>query len=136
MLAEHSAEIMLRARVDLLEEENRQLREMIGLDQDAGFVVAARAAFAATPTQAKILQVLITGAVCRSELLMTVCGSGEPTTDNNLKVQLSKLRAKLEPHDVWIKNQWGVGYSLSPEHRSKVLELMAATVDDDELEAQ
>lgn len=129
MLEQHN--VVLKERIDFLEEENRQLREMIGLDHDAGFVVAARAAFDATPTQARILQLLITGAVCRYELLMGVCGSDGSTTENNIKVQLSKLRAKLAPHDIWVKNQWGVGYSMASVHRSKVLELMAATVNDE-----
>lgn len=130
MLAEHSTEmIRLRARVDVLEEENRQLKEMLGLDDDAGFCIAARAAFGATATQARILQVLVTGAVCRSQSLMAACSrAGESVTDNNLKVQVSKLRTKLEPHAIKIKNEWGIGYKMPPGHRSLALALMASAV--------
>lgn len=135
MLAEHSAELSLRARVDFLEEENRQLREMIGLDEDAGFCVAARDVFDATAAQARILQVLVTGVVCRSEALMSACSKGYPTSDNNLKVQISRLRGKLGRHSITIQNEWGVGYSMSAAHRSLALELMAATGGDDALEA-
>lgn len=131
MLAEHSTEITLRARVDFLEEENRQLKEMLGLDDDAGFCVAARDAFDATASQARILQVLVTTPVGRTEALIAACTpSDEYRSHNNMKVQLSRLRCKLARHGIGIKNERGVGYSISAERRSKVLELMAGTVDD------
>lgn len=132
MLAEHNVDTSLRARVEFLEEENRQLREMIGLDDDMGFILTARETFGATAAQARLLQVLITGKVVRTAALMAACSpDGYLATDNNLKVQLSRLRAKLAPHGIQIINNWSVGYSIAAEHRSKVLEIMAAAVSDD-----
>lgn len=132
MLAEHSREVELRARVGFLEEENHQLREMLGLDDDAGFYLAAREAFGLTGAQARILQVLVTVTVARTGALIAACSASfECRSDNNMKVQMFRLRGKLAPHGISIKNEWGVGYSMTPEHRSKVLELMAATVDDE-----
>lgn len=135
MLADHSTEVTLRARVDFLEEENRQLRELLGQDEDVGFYVAARDAFNATAAQARILQVLVTVAVGRNEALVAACAaSDEGMNDNNMKVQMFRLRAKLAPHGITIQNEWGVGYSMFADHRSKVLTLMAATVVDEDAE--
>lgn len=127
MLAEQNSTV-LRDRVEYLEEENRQLREIMGLDEDEGFLVAARAAFQTTKAQGRVLQVLVTGAVVRNEALMLACTPTGEASDNNLKVQLSRLRRKLGPYGLAVKNEWGVGYSMSPEHRVMAADIMASAV--------
>lgn len=111
----------LRARNEELEEEVRQLREMLSpkmiFPREFG-----------TRQQQDILAVLLKNSpnvVTGDRLSITVrCSrTGESLDDVTLKIQICKLRPKLARFNITIKTYWGVGYFLPEESARKVRSL-------------
>lgn len=117
----------LRQRIDFLEEENRQLRRQLGVEPNNLFIRAAKDAFGATNSQARLLQVLVVGKVRSTDALMCAYANGrEYPTSGCLKVQISKLRTKLAAFGITVRNEFGVGYSMADEDRERACELLEA----------
>ncbi|WP_311276144.1 helix-turn-helix domain-containing protein [Methylobacterium sp. WCS2018Hpa-22] len=100
----------LRDRLDLLEEENRQLRENAKLTFQAPAewrLTNKENAFFAALHQAR-------GQVLPLErILVAVYGNEVDVSDRIVSVMVLKLRRKLQPFGVDIRTAWGIGYSLA-----------------------
>jgi len=52
------------------------------------------------------------GFLDKSALLNKIYGMDQEASDNALEVHVSRLRKRLEPHDIYIKTIRGQGYQL------------------------
>lgn len=109
----------LRIRIEELEEENRQLREMLF---GAGWEPPHELRL--SRSEAVILQTLVNHERCSHELLRR--GTLRPGDEDNreyqiISVHIFKLRRKLKPYGIEIETLWGQGYCLSQTDRQRLL---------------
>lgn len=104
-----------RDRIEILEEENRQLRKVIVP------VVCFPLGWKLTGSQHKLLSALIRVPGC---LTLDQCWSALETdvdhSESLLNVQIMKLRRKVAPIGIKIVNRWGIGYELDASSREIV----------------
>lgn len=107
-----------RDRIDELEEEVRQLRE-VAFGQD----LIPPLAWRLTPTEATLVRLLVRHPLVRWETFeaaMTAARWDWEAEPKILDVYVSKLRKKLGPFGVEIVTQWGRGWGLRPSAREQV----------------
>ncbi|MEO0870964.1 MAG: helix-turn-helix domain-containing protein [Pseudomonadota bacterium] len=114
---------LLRQRVDALEIENNELRETIRqleeqLFNDAWF---APIEFCLTPAEASYLAALMGATRCTKDMLLMA----SRRTDDDVEIKIvdvfiCKLRKKLKPFGIEIKTDWGRGYYLTAEMKTRV----------------
>lgn len=117
----------LRARVDELEEELRQIKATL-LPVDNPFY----GKFELPPQLAAILWTLYRHDLCNYARLDAVTKEhgreyrGDSNGDINLrtKVAMSKLRKKMRPHDIHFATVWAVGYRMEPKSREKLKQML------------
>lgn len=79
-----------------------------------------------TKMQAKFLGLLLSKELMTREIFWaSLYSDRDASCDHILNVMLTTMRKKLKPHDIEIKNSWGYGWFISPEHKAKLRELMA-----------
>ena len=103
-------EAKLREQVDILQEENRQLRKAFAPDN-----VCIPAAWRLTISEQRVFRCLMTQEIVSYELLMMALYGdrpNDPPGSNTIKVIACKMRAKLKKHGVVIRTVWGIGYTL------------------------
>ncbi|RYE48320.1 MAG: helix-turn-helix domain-containing protein [Hyphomicrobiales bacterium] len=115
----------LRDEVELLREENRQLKERLGLSPTTQFFLEARRRLELQPQTARVLAALIGGPlVSKAELLEAMCVGWEERELKNVDVRIFHLRKALRPHGIEIETIWGTGYRLVPEMKARVRALL------------
>jgi hypothetical protein len=73
-----------------------------------------------------LLKLLERGSATRKELHEAMSPSGVPATNIKLvDVRIHKMRQKLAPHDVKIKNVWGTGYQIDQGSQARINKLLA-----------
>jgi DNA-binding response OmpR family regulator len=107
-------------RVEFLEEENRQLREMLRTPDSARFPKRWRLSLG----EQRVLKSLISSADgYRSHEAICIAGRAhDETWDTRLvHVLISSIRKKLAPHGVLIVTVWGQGYKIDPKSKAIVI---------------
>jgi DNA-binding response OmpR family regulator len=107
-----------RERIEELEEENRQLRALLQLDDTTAYD-----GLRLTAQQRVVLAALCrgTGVLPISYLLDCLDRAGRRGTAHardHLGVVVHRLRRKLEPHGIHIRTEWGVGLSIPLEDKA------------------
>lgn len=117
----------LRERISLLEEENRQLKERLGIGDGAQVAIdKARRWFAVSPQAARLLVALVSAPMLRKEAIPEICS---PRNWENIELQIinvliCRLRRALEPFGFEIENIWGVGYRIDDPDRAAIRQLL------------
>lgn len=93
-------------RIAELEEEVRQLKLLL----DPPMPLPEE--WKLTPAQSRIYRHLASRGLGTYDSLYYVASRGNPVTENNMRVQISKTRAKLEPFGITIRHVRHVGYRL------------------------
>ncbi|MEM9582681.1 MAG: response regulator transcription factor [Pseudomonadota bacterium] len=115
----------LEARVRALSRRrsipNRQTLEIGGLhfDTDARQIRAGDHPLDLPRRELSVFECLLSAdgrLVSKEALLDYVYGVGADVEEKVIEVYVSRLRARLKPHDVVIKSQRGLGYQLLAEH--------------------
>lgn len=108
--------------MELLREENRLLRQRVGLDTDRSFIALCKDRFGTTPGEARVLNGLLRNRTPSKEALMS-CYTNDALDEPDIKivdVAIHRLRRKLG-YLVNIETIWGVGYRLPDDEKSKLL---------------
>lgn len=120
------------AYVQSLEDENDVLRGRIALlEQELGLRNDIPLVFGLTPSESRILSVLMQRIMATKEQLLIavtsdVTGNKQPEI-KIVDVYICKMRKKLEPFGIVIETVWGRGYNLDADNRSKVSEYLDAS---------
>ncbi len=115
----------LRDEVEFLREENRQLKERLGLSPTNQFFLEARRCLNLQPQTARVLSALMgSPMVSKGELLEAMCVGWEECELKNVDVRIFHLRKALTPHGILIETIWGTGYRLVPEMKARVRALL------------
>jgi len=111
-------------RVEYLEEENRQLKELLQGSPDVVFPREWNLKVAET----RLLRGLCAAKGIRThEALLRACAMSDFVEDNLLKVQISRIRKKLKPFGIEIKTIYGVGYELPEAAHNQVKKYLTKT---------
>jgi len=111
-------------RVEFLEEENRQLKELLQGSPDVVFPREWNLKVAET----RLLRSLCAAKGIRShEALLRACAMSDFVEENLLKVQISRIRKKLKPFGIEIKTIYGVGYELPEAAHNQVKKYLTKT---------
>lgn len=106
-------------RIAELEEELRQLKEAFAPTLDLPDSIPMQRG------QRLILQALLARSIF-SPTQYRAYVNGRPGRDDvrNLSVTVHRIRKVLDPYDIKIKTTPGVGYSMTPENKAKLRELL------------
>ncbi|MEM6384353.1 MAG: hypothetical protein AAF739_16905 [Pseudomonadota bacterium] len=117
----------LRERIDLLEEELRQLRESLKPPETLRIQIAD--AFRLSRVQASILATLFGARSVTTERLMMLVDTvttGNPDRDllNIVRGHVSGLRKALSPHCIEIESVYGDFYRLPAASKTRIIRLL------------
>ena len=113
----------MAARIELLEEENRQLRAVISAPPD----LKLPAVWNLTPSEAAVLLSLYSApdGFRRSDALHVASNlRGRETDPEIIRVLMSKVRRKVAAFGIEIVARWGSGYQMHAQSRSIISEAM------------
>jgi len=114
---------VLEAENDILREENRQLKEEIGL------AALPPPMFGLTTQEAVIFGVLLANrAPRRSTFMAAIYSDGaydDEAEEKIIDVMICKIRKKLRPFGIAIKTNWGESYEMPEASKTRARELMA-----------
>jgi two-component system cell cycle response regulator CtrA len=117
---------MLEAENETLREQNRQLREEIGL------AAQAPPMFDLTTQEAVIFGVLMSNRAPRKSTFMAALYSDgaydDEAEEKIIDVFVCKIRKKLKPFGIEIKTNWGESYEIPEASKARARELMGAQV--------
>lgn len=107
----------LRERIDLLEEEVRQLRAIIS--PDASFEYEA---LKIRPVGRKMLAKLVNACpnVVSYETMAMQSYGREPMLKNTVTAHVMRLRRKLKVIGVEVKSSWGFGYYITKDDKARI----------------
>lgn len=114
--------VILAIRNDELEEENHQLRAHVFGPPEW----KAPEEFDLTPGEEAVLRCLLARDRVAEKWLIIEATRSIPSTKKDepdakiSNVWVCKVRAKLKPFGLKIRNEWGVGYQLEPETRARL----------------
>jgi DNA-binding response OmpR family regulator len=115
----------LRGKVEFLEEQNRQLKELV----QPGFIFPVEWRLSVSESRVlALLSVAPDGFRTREALRNAACGVDSETGAKVVDVYVFKIRRKIGPHGILIETVWGRGYRLSSENRAKVIAARKSTV--------
>lgn len=107
----------LEARNDELEEQVRQLKEILGLTIEVPLV------FGLTSHEAQLFGLLLKRDIVTKEMGLTLLYGNRPDGDTPeikiIDVYICKLRAKIEAFGIKVETVWGRGYRMSAEAKAK-----------------
>ena len=116
---------MLEAENETLREQNRQLKEEIGL------AAQPPAMFGLTTQEAAIFGVLLANRAPRKSTFMAALYSDgaydDEAEEKIIDVFICKIRKKLKPFGIEIKTNWGESYEIPEVSKARARELMAET---------
>lgn len=104
-------------------------RKVLGLE-DTVLRIACANRFKMTRLQAIVfLTLLRRNEVTKAQLHNAIENNrpenSDPTEQKMVDVVICHIRRRLKPDGIDIKTIWGVGYSISPDHRSRVVNILA-----------
>lgn len=117
-------------RCAVLTRENDDLRERIAaLEEALGLTLDAPPDADFTPTEMKIIGLMLARGYVRKEAFMTALYASRLDADSIpdikiIDVLVCKIRPKLEPHGVTIETKWGDGYFIPADKKPKCRELL------------
>lgn len=126
-MVSEAANRALREEIDQLREENRQLKERLGIGAEALIAIeTARSLLSVPPQAARLLVALVSAPMLRKEVLAEICS---PTNWENIEdkvgmVMICRLRRALKPFGVGIENIWGTGYRVAEPDRTIILQML------------
>lgn len=111
----------IRDRVAELEDENAELRSLLGLGAD----VEAWRVMGFTPTEARMINLLLARDVATRDQLLFVCHPDDPdrrydTTGNVVSVHLARIRRKLKPLGAAVGCLWGSGWRMTAQDKDRL----------------
>jgi DNA-binding response OmpR family regulator len=114
--------------LEILEEENRQLKEMIGLSSVAVYPSKMKE-YGLNVKNIEFLRILTKNEIVRKELLINASygwhGKEEPEfAEQVVRTQMNDLRGRLKKHGVKIDTMYRVGYRLNPASLSKAKQIV------------
>lgn len=111
-----------------LQAENERLRERISaLEKVLGAATLAPAMLRLSVTERKIFGLITSRDMATKEQLMSVLYAGSMRPDAAiLNVYMNRIRKKLTPLGIEIKTDWGNGFYMTAEHRTRITELRQA----------
>jgi two-component system cell cycle response regulator CtrA len=113
--------LTLQSENEMLRERCRQLEQMVGLRHESPPV------FGLTRSESAILGLLLKNTIVRRETAMLALYKGLQQDEADVKiidVFICKMRRKLTPFSIEIRNKWGEGYYLDAEMKSKVAAML------------
>jgi len=116
----------LRERIEYLEAENANLRQVIRNEIEGATIFTVRKRLGITKSCARILvQLLANDSVSYDAIFHELyCNRNDPPEPQVIKVFVTNLRRVLKTHGIYIMTTWGQGYYLTPDMRSKVMGLI------------
>jgi DNA-binding response OmpR family regulator len=110
----------LRDEVEFLREENRQLKERLGLTPTELFYVEARSRLQLSPSLARALSALmVVPLIKKAALLEAISLNWESRELKGVDVAICKLRKALATHGIEVETVWGVGFRMVPEMQAR-----------------
>jgi two-component system, cell cycle response regulator CtrA len=80
-----------------------------------------------TPREADVFGILLKRQVMSAEQLFEAIWGGDSDCHSRIvEVVVCKLRAKLRPHGITIRNEYGAGYYMTPQSKAAAHALIAA----------
>lgn len=120
----------LMEECETLREENRQLRQQLGLIGPTEKLVRCRDVFGLTRGQAEMLMALVrSGRTMSAEQLLDAAPSRDVVDERTaglVHVQMVRVRRALRPHGIAIDSIRGLGFRLDEANRARVRELLQA----------
>lgn len=119
-------EAKLRERIEYLEADNANLRDMLAVPADADFIHACRHTLGLTPAAARMLQILLFGRRTSKLAMLHAYYNGDEG-DRETKIvdiQVHHIRKALEPYSIGIETIWGDGYRMSDQAKSRALSIL------------
>jgi two-component system cell cycle response regulator CtrA len=115
---------VLEAENETLREQNRQLREEIGL------AAQAPPMFGLTAQESIVFGVLLSNRAPRKSTFMAALYSDgaydDEAEEKIIDVWICRIRKKLKPFDIEIKTNWGDSYEIPEESKARARNLMEA----------
>ena len=126
LVIEEAQPVLSGRSIEEVEEENRQLRELIGATPEFEFVMQCQHVLGLTNSCAKLLSILLRGRVRSHEgIWMAYCGpSHERPTLRVISALIVPIRKALRPYGVEVKTVWGEGFVMTKEDRARVWEIL------------
>lgn len=113
----------LREEIEQLREENRQLKDRLGLGASSLIAVETARSLLGVPRQAgRLLVALVSAPMVRREAIPEICSpeNWENIEDQIGPVMISRLRRALRAHGLSIETIWGTGYRIAEPDRSAI----------------
>lgn len=113
-----------RGRIAELEEENRQLRDLLFAEGGVSFAHAGKTTFGLTATEALILRAIAHRKVITREALYTMLYGDrvdDPPEIKIVDVFVSKIRRRLKSRDIEIGTVWGKGWIIDQANRDRLI---------------
>ena len=123
--------LSIHDQLDMLREENRQLREQLAVARGQDELCRVTRIFSLTALQAKIFCLLLsTGEAGKYELIdgcydihmQAMMGD----TELALRCAVKHMRRHIRPHGLDVETIYAVGYRMTEENRRRARELMGA----------
>lgn len=117
-------------RIEILEEENRQLKERIAKLSGHDDAEALQFLFGLTPTESQILALLVhrgSADYDQLELVSLPDDRGDRVEDINgaIRSHIKRIRRKVRPHGIDLTTVYEFGYTMSDEMRRATREMIA-----------
>lgn len=118
--------------IDMLREENRQLRDQIAKITGGDELVAISRAFCCSTLQARVIAYFVHRGEARRETLIDHCYPIERQIEyENPRLAIACLikhvRKRLRKHGLELTTHYSLGWSMSEAHRSLARRIMAET---------
>lgn len=127
----HTSHTHLHDRIEILEEENRQLKERIAELTGRNYLAEARDLFGFTDAEGKIFMLLLrAGRATYWHLLEHAYPDDDLNSlsdpENAIRAHVKRMRRKIRPHKIDFKTIYGFGYQMEPPARSLAKRLLEA----------
>ena len=108
--------------------ETARLRDRIEeLERLIGMRMVPPRLWGLTQREAEVFGILLRRQVMtHAQLFEAIWGGDSERNDKNVEVVVCKLRAKLRPHGIAIRTEYGVGYFIPPDSKAAARAQIAA----------
>lgn len=118
-------------QIEMLREENRQLRDQLSRLRGGDDLIRAIKAFGLTALQAKVFCLLLSRGEAGKYDLIDACydlhmQAMMGDTELALRCAIKHMRKHIRPHGLDIETIYAVGYSMSEENRRRARQIMGA----------
>jgi len=118
--------------IDMLREENRQLRDQIAKITGGDELLAVKRAFRCSFLQAKVIAYFIHRGEARRDILLDHCYPRDAQLHYDgielaLACLIKHVRKRLKKHGLELTTHYSLGWSMSDEHRRQAKQVVAGT---------